>query len=267
VKRLNPSNPRIASGEFTFSEKSADLKISVTVPFTGAGDLESAVENGFKILFPGFTTFDRVTGFANSDQWSRGETAEGVPYVMLQRDIGKGSGESEVKRCAGVVGFKVGDRVVFAYGDSTHVSAAFQFAKYEVVYDQFVYLIHRIRFKGRSAAAGLKFGGTTWSAFGSGTGSEIKFNADKSFEGASAFSSRVEYDATRDKVTTTSWVGDGSWSQSGDTLTMTYHRTKASRVYLTRLYWEKLPGGGWTEQLGMMSLDGIWREATYRQVR
>jgi hypothetical protein len=241
-------------------------RINILQPFPSSGNLETDLDDYYTKLYEA-NNWEKANGlFNNSDETEKGFTGDGYEFILLHRDIQpKGGGETE-KTSMGLLLIKIGNVVVIITGTNKQVGAAFQYAQYETLQNQYLYILHSFQSKSfKPAAQPINLVGS-WSAISSSTGSVYTFHSNGTFDNGSALQTRVGYSNTHDKVTTNSWSNTGKWSLNGNNLTMYINSTKKTSYDSVRMFSVKNYDGSWLPQkLGWMHYydDGSFGEVGY----
>ena len=94
----------------------------------------------------------------------------------------------------------------------------------------------------------------SWSAASSTVAIAYTFSANGTFDKGGAIQFRTSHDATRDKVTTTSYGMTDSYSLAGNVITQNYKRTGEVSKYKVRVYETKYDKDAWQQKMGFLPL-------------
>ncbi|MDM7923946.1 MAG: hypothetical protein QUS14_16755, partial [Pyrinomonadaceae bacterium] len=95
----------------------------------------------------------------------------------------------------------------------------------------------------------------SWSAASSSVAIAYTFNANGTFDKGGAIQFRTSHDATRDKVTTTTYGLTDRYSLAGNVITQTYKSTGQVSKYKVRVYETKYHKDPWQSKMGFLSVD------------
>ncbi len=116
-------------------------------------------------------------------------------------------------------------------------------------------LLYDLRFKSVNSPYDIKselLG--SWSTASSSVALAYTFNANGTFNKGGAMQFRVSHDATRDKVTTTSYGMTDKYSLAGNVITQTYKNSGEVVKYKIRVYETKYDKDPWQRKLGFLSV-------------
>jgi hypothetical protein len=245
--------------EYKLSELN-DMSIRILQPFPGSKDLDKEVGKYFKMLYEDQGFKKPVAILDPSDVTTyKGKTPEGVAYQMEFRDLAQ---EGQKPLMLVVIIFQLGDNICLVTGSSKAESAAFNYNRVQTMQAQYVYLVHNIHFKNyKTAPAPITLAGTSWQFVISSGGLFKEYLPNGTYRGVFGTRFTTSYDATRDKVTTTTWNMEGTWSLSQNRLTETNKNTKKTVTEFVRMVYQKQYDGAWKEYLGTLGRDenGLYR--------
>jgi hypothetical protein len=231
-----------------------DMSIRLLQPFPGSKDLDKEVDKYFKMLYEdqGFKKPRAILDPSDTTTY-KGKTPEGVAYQMEFRDLAQ---EGQKPLMLAVIIFQLGDSICLVTGSSKAESAAFNYNRVQSMQAQYIYLVHNIHFKNyKTAPAPITLAGTSWQFIISSGGVFKEYLPNGTYRGATGTRFTTSYDATRDKVTTTTWNIEGTWSLSQNRLTETNKNTKKTETEFVRIVYQKQYDGTWKEYLGTLGRD------------
>jgi hypothetical protein len=255
------SSKTISNNVINYKVNVENLNINILQPFPGSGNLETDMNTYFFKVFDGYQKLN--SALSNDNHTYKGTTAEGVPYLIEFRDISKGEYPNEDKKVAMLMLFQLGNNVAIVQGFYDHILEAMVWAKSENLKSIFTMFVHFLKFNSKQTITNqVAISGTKWSSTTSSVALIYDFKTNGTFVGAGASSTRVGYNDTHDKVTTTSYGNDGTWNLNGNNLTMNYVANKRVASSQLRIFYEKNYDNTWKEYLGLFSKDnnGLWTE-------
>jgi hypothetical protein len=255
------SSKTINNNVINYKVNVENLNINIFQPFPSCGNLETDMDTYFFKVFDGYKKLN--SALSNSDHTYKGTTAEGVPYLIEYRDIARGEYPNEDKKVAVLMLFQLGNNVAIVQGYYDHMMEAVAWVKSENLKSIFNMFVHFLKFNSKSSITNpVAISGTKWSSTSTSVALIYDFKTNGTFVGAGASSFRVGHNETHDKVTTTSYGNDGTWSLNGNNLTMNYVVSKRVASSLLRIFYEKNYDNTWKEYLGLYSKDnnGLWSE-------
>jgi hypothetical protein len=129
-------------------------------------------------------------------------------------------------------------------GTSPHILGGIDWNSYEQILNRYTLIAHATSFREiRGTPVPFVLANTSLQSISSSGGLIWTFGRDGTFSNGSAVSTTTSHDATRDKVTTTSWSSAGTWSVAGNVLTMKYRKTKIASVMILRIVTEQTEVG------------------------
>jgi hypothetical protein len=217
-----------------------------------SGNLERDADRIIWQVFKGYGPWSGNGFEPDYGTFERGRTSQGLEYFRAYRYAIKNGDDSmygESRFDAVILLVKVGGKVAVIAGrapfQSDYASDSALNAIDLVLYD--------LKFKSLGASYDVKselLG--SWSAASGSVGLAYTFNASGSFNKGGAIKFRTSHDATRDKVTTTSYGMTDTYSLAGNVLTTNYKRTGESFKYKVRIYETRYNKDAWQHKLGFL---------------
>lgn len=240
-----------SAGKISLTTQDGEKAIVFLPPMDTTGDLERDAERILWQVFNGYESWSGNGFTPEYGQFEKGKTAQGLEYYRAVRYAAQRGAEDSYrsKIDANILLVKLGGKVAVIVGqqpfqtDGHNDSATFALDR--ILYD--------LKFKSLNPQYNLKSEIVgSWSAASSTVGLAYTFNANGTFNKGGAISFRTSHDATRDKVTTTSYGMTDSYSLAGNIITQTYKRTGEVSKYKVRVYSTKYDTDAWVERLGFL---------------
>lgn len=245
---------RDSAGKITLTSEDGEKSLVFLPPMDSSGDLARDAERILWQSLKGYETWSG-NGFATDyGMFEKGRTAQGLEYYRAYRYAAQRGVEDSLgsKIDANILLVKLGGKVAVAIGRSP-----FQTDNHNDSATKAVDLIlYDLRFKSVNTPYDLKseiLG--SWSTASSTVAVAYTFNANGTFNKGGAISFRTSHDATRDKVTTTSYGMTDRYTLAGNVLTQTYKNTGEVSKYRVRVYETKYDKDAWQKKLGFWSVN------------
>lgn len=241
-----------SAGMITLTSQDGEKSLTFLPPMESSGDLARDAERILWQLLKGYETWSGNGFTPDYGMFEKGRTQQGLEYYRAYRyATQKGQDSFTSKIDANILLVKLGGKIAVAIGRSpfqtdNHNDSATT-ATDLILYD--------LRFKSVNTPYDLKseiLG--HWSTASSTVGLAYTFNANGTFNKGGAISFRTSHDATRDKVTTTSYGMTDRYSLTGNVITQTYKNTGEVSKYRVRIYETKYDKDPWRKRLGFWSV-------------
>jgi hypothetical protein len=238
-----------AAASIIATDTATNTSLTFLPAMAGTGNLAADAQ---AVLAAGFPGWQPMNGWQqNSTRVISSTTSGGVPYVVLHQDLEQG----ERKIIGTALVFGIGDKQIApVFGRTEHLISGINWNGYEAILSTYTLVAHAVNFKNLKAKPfSIALESSTWQSISSSAGLVLTFNPKGTFTTGAATRTSVSHSATQDKVTSTSWSNDGSWSLNGSLLTMVYRATKTKSQSLLRIAVEECDGRR-AEFLGMLDL-------------
>jgi hypothetical protein len=242
------------ASKITLISKDGEKTLTFLPLMESSGNLEADAN---KILWQALRGFRSWSGNGFEPDYGvfeKGRTSQGLDYYKAYRYATPTSDNDEFsdgRIDASILLVKLGGKVAVVVGrspfQSDNHSDSAGTAMDLILYD--------LRFKSVTTPYDLKremLG--SWSAASSTVAIAYTFNANGTFNKGGAISFRTSHDATRDKVTTTSYGLTDRYSLAGNVITQTYKNTGEVYKYKVRVYDTKYDKDPWQQKMGFLSV-------------
>ncbi len=203
------------ANEIVLSRDNNRYVVSCQPTVRSSGNLEADADKMLLQVFQGWSIFTDLGYSANYGTFEKGKTVQGLDYFLAKRYIKKNSNPDQ-KMDAIILLVKVGNNVAV-------ISAAQPFQDIQSYSTQALnFLLYDFAVKGVSGTANLQkdlLG--TWTGYG-GVVVESTYHPNNTFSSGGASQTRTSRDAYTDRVTTTSFATDGSYTLNGNLLTKNF---------------------------------------------
>lgn len=244
-----------AAGMITLTSQDREKSLVFLPPIDSTGNLDRDAE---RILWQVYKGYGPWSGNGFTPDWGifeRGRTAQGLEYFRAYRyAVMPGDDEYFPKSRfdAVILLVKLGSQVAVVVGRSPFQSDYADDSAGNAI-DRILY---DLKFKSVITPYDLKseiLG--SWSAASSSVAIAYTFNANGTFDKGGAIQFRTSHDATRDKVTTTTYGMTDRYSLSGNVITQTYKSTGQISKYKVRVFETKYHKDPWQSKMGFLSVD------------
>jgi len=238
--------------KITLTSENGENILVFLPPTDSSGDLAGEAERILWQVLTGFETWSGNGFQPDYGIFERGKTAQGLEYYRAYRYARrKGSGEYDMNAQidANILLVKLGGKVAVVVGTSPFQTERYRDSSGTAI-DQILY---DLQFKSAKTSYDLKrelLG--SWSTASSTVALAYTFNVNGTFDKGGAISFRTSYNATRDKVTTTSYGLTDRYSLVGNVITQTYKRTGEVSKYKIRIYETKYDKDPWLRKMGFL---------------
>jgi hypothetical protein len=240
-----------SAGKITLS-KDGDKSVTFLPQVDSSGNLERDAERIVWQVFKGYKPWSGNGFEPDYGTFERGRTAQGLEYFRVYRYAIKNGDDSmygESRFDALILLVKLGNKVAVIAGRQPFQS---DYAR-DSALSAIDLILYDLRFKSAGDAYDLKSAMLgSWAAARGSVGLAYTFNANGSFNKGGAIQFRTSHDATRDKVTTTSYGMTETYSLAGNILTQNYKRTGEVVRYKVRMYETKYNKDAWQQKLGFL---------------
>ena len=243
-----------SASKITLTSKDGEKSIAFLPPMDSTGDLERDAERILWQVFKGHGPWAGNGFTLDYGVFEKGKTSQGLEYYRVYRYAKRSSDQDEYPDSrfdANILLVKLGGKVAVVVGrspfQSDNHSDSAGTAMDLILYD--------LRFKSVTTPYDLKrdmLG--SWSAASSTVAIAYTFNANGTFNKGGAISFRTSHDATRDKVTTTSYGMTDRYTLAGNVITQTYKNTGEIYKYKVRVYDTKYDKDPWQSKMGFLSV-------------
>jgi hypothetical protein len=233
--------------------------VTIYPPQSFSGDLETVTKNIFSQRYPGWEY--RSTG-ENHDHLSKGYTAQGLEYCMVEADMKKvrPDGYYYDYEDGAVWVIKYGNQIAVVTGQHNRNMACFCKQKYEY-WNRFFnsFTINNFQASKNSELEVSKRIIGDWISIGSSALNEYLFAANGNYQYIGAYATTTKttdayYEYTH--INTSAFKGDGSYSIKGNQLIFKKYGEKEDPV---QFRFEKVNHGGtgWKDRLYMLKTDNM----------
>ena len=243
-----------STSKITLTSKDGEKTVTFLPPTDSSGDLERDANKIFWQAVRGFRAWSGNGFELDYGVFEKGRTSQGLEYYRAYRYATPMSDTepfSEGRIDAVLLLVKLGGKVAVVVGrqpfQSDYANDSVGTAIDLILYD--------LKFKSVNPAYDLKselLG--SWLAASSTVAIAYTFNANGTFNKGGAISFRTSHDATRDKVTTTSYGMTDRYNLAGNVITQTYKNTGEVYKYKVRVYETKYNKDPWQQKLGFLSV-------------
>lgn len=243
-----------SAGNITLS-KGEENTITFLPMMDSSGDLARDADRLLWQIFKGYEPWSGLGFERDYGIFEKGRTSQGLEYFWAYRYAKKVGDDGSIggsRFDANILVVKVGSKVAVIVGrqpfQTIYSSDSASFAIDRILYD--------LRFKSVTTPYDLKpslLG--SWSASSGSVAVSYTFNANGSFHKGAASNFRTSHDATRDKVTTTSYGMTETYAVAGNVITQNYKRTRETFRYKIRAYETKYDKDEWQQKLGFLPVD------------
>lgn len=241
-----------SNGMITLTSKDGEKSLAFLPAMDSTGNLERDADRLLWQVFKGYGPWSGNGFTRDYGVFERGKTAQGLEYFKAYRyAVRPGDDEYFPKSRfdASILLVKLGGRVAVVVGRSPFQSDYADDSAGNAI-DRILY---DLKFKSVTSPYDLKrevLG--SWSAASSTVAIAYTFNANGTFDKGGAIQFRTSHDATRDKVTTTSYGMTDSYSLAGNVITQNYKRTGEVSKYKVRVYETKYDKDAWQQKMGFL---------------
>jgi hypothetical protein len=242
------------TGKITLSSVDGEKTLIFLPLMDSSGNLELDAERKLWQLLKGYETWSGNGFERDYGVFERGRTAQGLEYYRAYRYAAqKGVEDSYSSRIdANILLVKLGNKVAVAVGRQPFQSDSGRDSTGSAI----DLILYDLRFNSVKTPYNLKselLG--SWSTASSTVAIAYTFNPNGTFNKGGAISFRTSHDATRDKVTTTSYGMTDSYSLSGNVITQNYKRSRETYKYKIRFYETKYDKDAWQKKLGFLPVE------------
>ncbi len=241
-----------SASKITLTSQDGEKTLAFLPPMDSSGNLERDAERILWQVFKGHGPWSGNGFRPDYGVFERGRTSQGLEYFRAYRYAVKPGDDEYFPKSrfdASILLVQLGNKVAVVVGrspfQSDYANDSAGAAIDLILYD--------LKFKSVNAAYDLKrelVG--SWSAASSTVAVAYTFNANDTFNKGGAISFRTSHDATRDKVTTTSYGMTDSYSLTGNVITQSYKRTGEVSKYKVRVYQTKYDKDPWQSKMGFL---------------
>jgi hypothetical protein len=241
-----------SAGKIVLTSKDGEKSIAFLPPVDSSGDLERDAD---RILWQAFKGSEIWSGNGFTPDYGvfeRGETVQGLEYFRAYRyakPVGNDDPSLDERFDASILLVKLGAKVAVVVGRSPFQSDSHSDSAGTAI----DLVLYDLKFKSVNKPYDLKsrlIG--SWSTASSTVAIAYTFNANGTFNKGGAISFRTSHDATRDKVTTTSYGMTDRYSLAGNVITQTYKSTGETIRYKVRAFETKYDKDPWQQKLGFL---------------
>ena len=241
-----------SAGKITLTSKDGEKTIAFLPPVDTSGNLERDAERILWQVFKGHGPWSENGFTLDYGVFERGRTAQGLEYYRAYRYAKRASDQDpfpDSRFDASILLVKLPSKVAVIVGRAPFQSDNATDSAVSAI----DLLLYDLRFKSVNTPYNLKselLG--SWSTASSTVAIAYTFNANGTFNKGGAISFRTSHDATRDKVTTTSYGMTDRYSLAGNVITQTYKSTGEVSKYKIRVYETKYDKDPWQQKLGFL---------------
>lgn len=243
-----------STGKITLTSSDGEKSLTFLPPMDSTGDLPRDAERLLWQVYKGYGPWSGNGFTPDYGVFERGRTLQGLEYFKAYRYAVKPGDDEYFPKSrfdATILVVKLGSKVAVVVGRSPFQS---DYAD-DSAGNTLDRLLYDLLFKSVNNAYDLKremLG--SWSAASSTVAIAYTFNANGTFNKGGAISFRTRHDATRDKVTTTSYGMSDKYSLAGNVITQTYRSTGEVSKYKVRVYETKYDKDPWQQKMGFLSV-------------
>ncbi len=244
-----------SASRITLTSQDGEKTLAFLPPMETSGDLQRDAERILWQVFKGYGPWAGNGFTLDYGVFERGRTTQGLEYYRAYRYAKRSSDQDEYPDSrfdASILLVKLGAKLAVVVGRAPFQSDNATDSPTNAI----DLLLYDLKFKSVSTPYDLKrelLG--SWSAASSTVAVAYTFNANGTFNKGGAISFRTSHDATRDKVTTTSYGMTDKYTLAGNVITQTYKSTGEVSKYKVRLYESKYDKDPWQQKLGFLSVD------------
>ena len=241
-----------SASKITLTSQDGEKTLAFLPPVDTSGDLERDAERILWQVFKGHGPWAGNGFTLEYGVFERGKTSQGLEYYRAYRYAKRASDQEEYPDSrfdASILLVKLGGKVAIVVGRAPFQSDNATDSPTNAI----DLLLYDLKFKSVSTPYDLKrevLG--SWSAASSTVAVAYTFNANGTFNKGGAISFRTSHDATRDKVTTTSYGMTDRYSLAGNVITQTYKNTGEVSKYKVRVYETKYDKDPWQSKMGFL---------------
>jgi len=241
-----------SAGQITLTSQDGEKTIAFLPQMDSAGDLGRDAERILWQVFKGHGPWSGNGFTPDYGVFERGRTSQGLEYYRAYRYAKRSSDQDpypDSRFDASILVVKLASKVAVVVGRAPFQSDNATDSPTNAI----DLLLYDLKFKSVSAPYDLKrelLG--SWSAASSTVAVAYTFNANGTFNKGGAISFRTSHDATRDKVTTTSYGMTDKYSLAGNVITQTYKSSGEVSKYKVRVYETKYDKDPWQQKLGFL---------------
>ena len=242
-----------SASKITLTSKDGEKSVAFLPPMDSTDNLERDAERILWQVFKGYGPWSGNGFTLEYGVFEQGKTAQGLEYYRAYRYAKRSSDQDpypESRFDANILVVKLGSKVAVVVGRSPFQS---DYAR-DSPGSALDLVLYDLRFKSVNTPYDLKsemLG--SWSAASSTVAIAYTFNANGTFNKGGAISFRTSHDATRDKVTTTSYGMSDKYSLAGNVITTSYKSTGEVSKYKVRIYDSKYDKDPWQSKMGFLS--------------
>jgi hypothetical protein len=243
-----------SASKITLTSKDGEKSITFLPPVDSSGDLQRDGERILWQVFKGHGPWAGNGFTLDYGVFERGKTSQGLEYYRAYRYAKRSSDQDEYPDSrfdASILLVKLGNKVAVVVGRAPFQSDNATDSPSNAI----DLLLYDLKFKSSNTPYDLKsevLG--SWSTASSTVAIAYTFNANGTFNKGGAISFRTSHDATRDKVTTTSYGMTDRYSLAGNVITQTYKNTGEVSKYKVRVYETKYDKDPWQSKMGFLSV-------------
>ena len=243
-----------STSKITLTSQDREKSITFLPPVDSSGDLQRDAERILWQVFKGHSPWAGNGFTLDYGVFERGKTSQGLEYYRAYRYAKHSSDQDEYPDSrfdASILLVKLGSKVAVVVGRAPFQSDNATDSPSNAI----DLLLYDLKLKSSNTPYDLKsevLG--SWSAASSTVAIAYTFNANGTFNKGGAISFRTSHDATRDKVTTTSYGMTDRYSLVGNVITQTYKSTGEVSKYKVRIYDTKYDKDPWQSKMGFLSV-------------
>jgi hypothetical protein len=241
-----------STSKITLTSQDGEKSITFLPPVDSSGDLQRDAERILWQFFKGHGPWAGNGFTLDYGVFERGKTSQGLEYYRAYRYAKRSTDQDEYPDSrfdANILLVKLGNKVAVVVGRAPFQSDNATDSPSNAI----DLLLYDLKFKSSNTPYDLKsevLG--SWSAASSTVAIAYTFNANGTFNKGGAISFRTSHDATRDKVTTTSYGMTDRYSLAGNVITQTYKSTGEVSKYKVRVYETKYDKDAWQSKMGFL---------------
>jgi hypothetical protein len=243
-----------SAGKITLTSEDGEKSLAFLPPMDSSGDLARDAERILWQSLKGYETWSGNGFTPDYGMFEKGRTVQGLEYYRAYRYAAQRGAEDTLasKIDANILLVKLGGKVAVAIGRSPFQSDSHDDSATTAI----DLILYDLRFNSVNTPYNLKneiLG--SWSTASSTVAVAYTFNANGTFNKGGAISFRTSHDATRDKVTTTSYGMTDRYTLAGNVITQTYKSSGEVSKHRVRVYETKYDKDAWQQKLGFWNVN------------
>ncbi|MDI1241298.1 MAG: hypothetical protein PSX80_05195 [bacterium] len=241
-----------SASKIRLTSQDGEKTLAFLPPMETSGDLQRDAERILWQVFKGHGPWAGNGFTLEYGVFERGKTLQGLEYYRAYRYAKRASDQEEYPDSrfdASILLVKLGGKVAVVVGRAPFQSDNATDSPTNAI----DLLLYDLKFKSVATPYDLKrevLG--SWAAASSTVAVAYTFNANGTFNKGGAISFRTSHDATRDKVTTTSYGMTDKYSLDGNVITQTYKGSGEVSKYKVRVYETKYDKDPWQSKMGFL---------------